>query len=254
MRITPGPLPNDGDLVYPSIFVPAFVNGTLIEDIPFSALTTPATNAAIHSATDTPVASRGLIWFKRGEGQWYIRESWYSPVGSALSGWAGWAPREEILGNPVAPMGDANHRLFAPSVEAPRTAWQWSRSAPGAVNEFTIPDMAGWATAATSGRLGRKQLSNYFAPIQNAADWPAMFVTRGFITPSVIIEGTTLASNALGLGLVRGGPQNAGIAVPDAASGSACTNHYQRNLGVGVLSTVTTLFLYPHAEVIWDIA
>lgn len=71
--INQGPLPNDGDVVHPETFLETWVNNTTVAGLDEGALFFNLT--IVVSATTAPEPRRGLLWFERGAGKLYIRES-----------------------------------------------------------------------------------------------------------------------------------------------------------------------------------
>lgn len=93
ITITQGPLPADGSLVDPSIFLAAWINGTTVVNLPGGAFVGGSLQFVV-SSTDVPALAErtvGLLWFARGEGRLYKWDRPDLPSGLTYSN-ADWIP------------------------------------------------------------------------------------------------------------------------------------------------------------------
>jgi hypothetical protein len=74
MDVSPGPIPKDGEGITPDVDLPAMVNGTSISNLEKEQFVNTWAPFVV-SATDAPasaVRTPGMIWFKQGEGRFYM--------------------------------------------------------------------------------------------------------------------------------------------------------------------------------------
>lgn len=168
VTVTPGTLPNDGERVFPYIFLPEFVRTTEIDDIPSSAFLYGNLNF-IQSQTDAPTdAERGRIWFERGQGRLYINETFDRGGTAGTDPWfVQMAPGREML---VLAKKDTFLQGYAlrPDIADDRGNFYYNQ------NGLQTPRVLAEISTDYSGGIGQWPLATYVANTQvTAAGYPS---------------------------------------------------------------------------------
>jgi hypothetical protein len=108
MNITQGPLPPDGSIVDPGVFLEAWIAGTQVYDLPAGAFKGGQLQFVWSQSEAPALADRyiGLLWFKRGEGRLYQWDSPDLPSNPTFSdvGWIALSDRREIWCRAACPV------------------------------------------------------------------------------------------------------------------------------------------------------
>lgn len=183
MNITVGNLPQNGSKVYPFQFLPAFVNSTIIQGIPYSAI--DSLRQFVTTSTNPPTSRRGLPWFDPVLGQLNLGVQCGTTASDLL--WMGVAPRQDRVCEAAetllprtlcAPFLAVNNRQSVDRViDTPRTFEQLRLVEYG--TSFSGPASAGYAAGTRAGRFQQVQFVAGAATVASGS--PCVVTERGLV-------------------------------------------------------------------------
>lgn len=175
LTVVQGTLPADGQQVSPSTDLEAWINGTKVYGLDFATFAGSTLQVVYAQSEAPPVAlrTRGMLWFKRGEGRLYILDQNDLPSGASSAderviNWLSISDRKDIWMKAVEPIqiGDPVQMAFSqsnfeehqstipgdPGYFDPPWRIQWSATkmqSPYGVAPFSDPDPDSVANRAT---------------------------------------------------------------------------------------------------------
>lgn len=154
LSITQGPLPADGSMVDPAVFIAAWINNSTVAGLPLGAFTGGSLQFVVSQTNPPPTTERfvGLLWFERGAGRLYKWDKPDLPTGLTYST-ADWIPLSErrmLWGRAVTDVPLGAPVVFATQSAASNADFITTASSP---SENAFPRVI-WAFSTGSGVSG----------------------------------------------------------------------------------------------------